>query len=577
MQLRSTPPTAAALAAALFALLPDAAAAPDATSTTLVSRSTTGEFGDFNSGVGGGRTIAVSDSGRFVAFTSEATNLVPGDTNLRRDVFLRDRELGTTVRVSVGDQGQQGDGNCSGVAVSNDGRFVAFGSDSTNLVPNDSNNTVDVFLWDATTGTSRLVSQTPTGASGDSRSEFPSMDGLGRRIVFQSRATDLVAGDSNGFQDVFVWERATGAIELVSVSSTGAPSTGVSANPYLARDGRYVAFETGATWDPMDPNNLADIYVRDIDGGTTELVGGQPGGYNAAVRDPAISMGGRYVTFATSATNVIPTNQNGLSDVYRADRQTGVIEQVSLATNGDQPNDASFAGDISVDGAWVAFESNATNIDPSVTSSASLFVRRVDQEWTELVSVSHAGDPLVFPATDASIGGDGRFVAFRTGDTSAVPGDPYGYFDVVMRDRGFGTRSAGGTYCQSTPNSTGVMAEMAVVGSNKLAAQQLVLGAEFLPQNSLGYFLFSQDTGDVLGFGGSQGRLCLGGSIFRLSNFIQSSGANGAVALPLPFGQLPPAATLAAGESWNFQYWFRDTSGGQATSNTSSAVCVPLY
>ena len=104
-----------------------------------------------------------------------------------------------------------------------------------------------------------------------------------------------------------------------------------------------------------------------------------------------------------------------------------------------------------------------------------------------------------------------------------MPGDPYGYFDVVIRDRGFGTRSAGGTYCQSTVNSTGVMAELAVVGSNKLSTQQLVLGAEFLPQNSLGYFLFSQDAGNALGFGGSQGRLCLGGSIFRLSNFVQSS------------------------------------------------------
>ncbi|MEZ6013540.1 MAG: hypothetical protein R3F49_00370 [Planctomycetota bacterium] len=130
------------------------------------------------------------------------------------------------------------------------------------------------------------------------------------------------------------------------------------------------------------------------------------------------------------------------------------------------------------------------------------------------------------------------------------------------------------TYCTATTNSSGAAAAIGLSGSTRLQDLALDLNATGLPQQSLGYFIFSQNQDFVAGFGGGQGNLCLGAPIFRLSNFVRNSGATGTVTLPLPFGGLPPGATLDIGEAWNFQYWFRDALGGAATSNTSNGVRV---
>ncbi|MEM1449006.1 MAG: hypothetical protein AAGI22_07820 [Planctomycetota bacterium] len=561
---------------ALTALVAPALAL-DATSTSRVSVGPGGAQANGGSGGGFGRTISVSDSGRFVAFTSEATNLVAGDTNNEQDVFLRDREAGTTVRCSVGGSGQQGNGRCENVTVSNDGRFVAYSSRSTNLVPGDTNATWDIFLWDATTGTSSLLSRGMGGSPGNGESYWPSMDEDGDRIVFESEATDLVPGDANGFQDIFVYRRTTDSIAIVSVADNEDPATGDSSTPSISRDGRLVAFASRSRFDPLDPNTLTDVYVRDLVADTTELTPSQSGGFNVDLTEPSISTGGRYVAFQSRASNIPGGSNDGRWDVYRYDRQTDTTVLVSRATDGTDANLDAFIGGMSFDGAWITFVTRSTTLAPGLTNALRCYVRRVDQEWTERVSVSDAGTDLVGINSEPTIAGDGRFICFRTDQPNAVPGDTNLAFDIMVRDRGFGTRSAGGTYCNSTANSSGQPSELTVGGTNKLVDQSLVLVAEFLPANSLGYFLFSETPGNVLGFGGSQGRLCLGGSIFRLSNFVQSSGGNGVVTLPLPFGQLPPAAMLAVGDTWNFQYWFRDAVGGTATSNTSSAVCVPLY
>ncbi|MEM6673698.1 MAG: hypothetical protein AAF726_12705 [Planctomycetota bacterium] len=566
------------LLAAPFVLLAPSASAWDAASTDLVSRSSGGALGNGPSGVGPGRPIAVTEDGRFIAFTSSASNLVPGDTNGATDVFLRDRDLGTTVRCSVGDSGQQGDGNCEMVAVSEDGRFVAYGSRSSNLVPGDSNGTLDVFLWDATTGTSALVSRAPGGSPGNGESTWPSVDGTGGRVVFQSLASDLVASDANNQRDCFVYDVSTGLVDIVSLGPSDEPGTGPSVTPTISRDGRFVAFASGSTWDPLDPNGVTDIYVRDLVLRTTELVGGQSGGYGLDLAEPSISSGGRYVAFHSRSASIPGGSTNGRWSVYRFDRQQDSFELISRSTAGTSAAADCFIGGMSVDGAWISFTTRDANIVPSTTSAVvRCYVRRVDQEWTELISVGETGQILDQVSEEPVVAGDGRFVCFRTADPDGAIGDGNLVQDVLIRDRGFGTRSAGGTYCVSTPNSSGVPAELSVFGTNKLVDQQLILRAEFLPAGSLGYFLFSETPGDVLGFGNGQGRLCLGGQIFRLSNFIQSSGTGGEVTLPLPFAQLPPAATLSVGDTWNFQYWFRDAVAGQATSNTSSAVCVPLY
>jgi opacity protein-like surface antigen len=129
-------------------------------------------------------------------------------------------------------------------------------------------------------------------------------------------------------------------------------------------------------------------------------------------------------------------------------------------------------------------------------------------------------------------------------------------------------------YCVATNNSSGSAASITAQGSVRLQDQALDFVTGGLPQQSLGYYIFSASQALTPGFGGGQGYLCLGGSIFRLSSFVRNSGTTGSVALALPFGGLPPGASLDIGESWNFQYWFRDSVGGTATSNTSNAVQI---
>jgi hypothetical protein len=130
------------------------------------------------------------------------------------------------------------------------------------------------------------------------------------------------------------------------------------------------------------------------------------------------------------------------------------------------------------------------------------------------------------------------------------------------------------SYCTAEPNSTGISAAIGTSGTTSISSGNLALTGSALPQNSLGYFLFAQDQGFVPLFGGSSGNLCLSGSLFRLSNFVQSSGGAGQVSLPMPYGNLPGANSFDIGDSWNFQYWYRDQSGGVPTSNTTDGVNI---
>src|SRR6266446_5338687 len=186
---------------------------------------------------------ALSADGRFVAFDSAATDLVAADTNGVSDVLVHDRQTGTTERVSVASDGTQGNGK-SGLlsfafppALSADGRFVAFVSFATNLVAGDTNGATDVFVHDRQTGITERVSVASDGTQGNNASSYPVLSADGRFVAFDSDATDLVAGDTNGTTDVFVHDRQTGATERMSVASGGVQGNGFSAGPALSADG----------------------------------------------------------------------------------------------------------------------------------------------------------------------------------------------------------------------------------------------------------------------------------------------------------------------------------------------------
>src|SRR5438477_375290 len=201
---------------------------------------------------GASLSSALSADGRFVAFDSAATDLVAADTNGWTDVFVRDRQTGMTARVSVASDGTQANNVSSYCALSADGRFVAFQSDATNLVVDDTNGKTDVFVHDRQTGTTERVSVgSGGGTQGTGNSggffAFPALSADGRLVAFQSDATNLVAGDTNGATDLFVHDRQTGTTERATVASGAPQGNGFSAGPVLSAASRFAASASTAT------------------------------------------------------------------------------------------------------------------------------------------------------------------------------------------------------------------------------------------------------------------------------------------------------------------------------------------
>ena len=267
---------------------------------------------------------AVSADGRFVAFWSLASTLVPGDTNGTTDVFVRDRQAGTTERVSVNSAGEQGDHHSESPAVSADGRFVAFTSSASNLAAGDTDGVSDVFLRDRQAGTTEGVSIVTPSPEFGNFSASPAISADGRYVAFDSRE-DLVPDDTNGGFDVFVRDRATGVLERVSVDSAGAQGDDWSLAPSINTDGRYVAFTSFAENLVADDNNFdADIFVHDRQSGTTVRAGvasdGTETGFELDSLNAALSADGQVVAFESEGALVAEDSEFPV-DVFVHDEQ----------------------------------------------------------------------------------------------------------------------------------------------------------------------------------------------------------------------------------------------------------------
>ncbi len=318
--------------------------------------------GDAN---GASRIPAISANGRYVIFESDADNLVSGDNNGVTDIFVHDRQTGATTRVSLVNGGGEGNGGSRSPTVSGDGRLVAFESDADNLVSGDANNVTDIFVHDRQTGTTTRVSIATGGAEANGASYLAGISADGRFVGFSANASNLDAGDSNGFTDVYVHDRQTAVTEWVSVSTGASPANGNSYWPALSADGRYVAFFSEAgNLAAGDTNNFFDVFVRDRQTETTERVSvpGAVGQGNGSSFVADISDDGRYVTYYSSAFNLVSGDSNGQDDVFLFDRQTTTTTRLSLSADDQQGNGSSWIPAISGDGAAVIFSSRATNL-----------------------------------------------------------------------------------------------------------------------------------------------------------------------------------------------------------------------
>ena len=321
----------------------------------------------------------ISTDGRFVVFESSADNLVAGDTNNSLDIFVHDRQARATERNSVDSLGVQGNYDSLNPSISEDGRYLAFDSHSDNLVPGDTNWRRDIFVHDRQTRVTERVSIDSLGAEGNQHSYFPSISADGSHVAFETLSDNLVSGDTNGYWDVFVHDRQTGVTELVSKDSLGVQGNSASHNPSISGDGRLVAFDSlSSNLVPGDTNDVFDIFVHDRQTGVTELASQDSLGVQGNNRCfmPSISADGRFVAFESSASNLWPGDLDLRKDVFVHDRQSGITEQVSVNSLGRGAIDSSVETSISSDGRYVAFISDADNLVLGDSNlGADVFVR----------------------------------------------------------------------------------------------------------------------------------------------------------------------------------------------------------
>ncbi|UCG88703.1 MAG: PKD domain-containing protein, partial [Gemmatimonadota bacterium] len=404
-----------------------------ADTTERVSVATDGTQGNAES-----RDSAISADGRFVSFVSEATALVAGDTNGSLDVFVRDRLTGQTERVSVASDGTQGDSASWAGNISGNGRYVAFSSLASNLAALDDNAAFDVFVHDRQTGQTERVSVATDGTQGDENSWNPAISSDGRYVAFESHATTLVAGDANAKIDVFVHDRATGQTERVSVATDGTQGDADSWQAAISADGRYVGFHSySGALVAADTNGKVDVFVHDRLTGETQRVSvasdGTQGDGNSEC--PSLSADGRYVAFASYATTLVPFDTNDIWDVFVHDRHTGQTQRVSVTTSGAQVKRTSRYPSISADGRYVAFHSGADEYVTDYNNSIDIFLHDRQTAHTQRVSVTSGGAEASGDSEYPAVSADGRCVAFRSAAEDLVVDDTNGVRDVFVRTR----------------------------------------------------------------------------------------------------------------------------------------------
>lgn len=388
----------------------------------------------------GSVSSAISADGRFVAFASTADNLVHGDTNATYDIFVHDLKTGKTKRASVTSSGAETHGLNFHPSISADGRLVAFSSDAPDLVHGDNNGTTDIFVHDMKTGKTRRVSVSSSGVEADSYSENASISENGRFVAFQSNADNLVSGDTNTQQDVFVRDLKNDKTRRVSVSSAGAEGDDSSSSPSISADGRLVVFGSQATTlVPNDGNATGDIFVNDRKTHKTRRLSLSSSGAEADDYSngfPSISANGRFVAFSSHATNLVGHDLNGKSDIFLRDLDKKTTKLISVSSSGEQANDNSFLVDplvVSNDGRYLAFISLATNLVAGGTTGEQVFLRDVKRHKTRLLNVSGSGVQGDGPSFDPSMTPDGRVISFSSDATNLVAHDTNGNEDIFVR------------------------------------------------------------------------------------------------------------------------------------------------
>ncbi len=303
---------------------------------------------------------SVSADGRYVAFNGYATNLVLGDTNGTSDIFVKDMQTGAVILASTTADGTQANGVNNGASISDDGRYVAFASYATNLVAGDTNNTWDVFVKDLQSGALIHANTAADGTQANGWTSIPSISADGRYVTFASAATNLVPEDTDNTPDIFIKDLQTGTITRANTTADWTEAK-IYADGRVSADGRYVVFVSTPT-DPITgaaTGGPVDIFVKDLQTGVLTRVGP-----SADESIPTISGDGRYVAFSSDASNLVAGDTNGIADIFVRDLQTGAVARVNTAADGSQANEYTdtYTSAITADGRYIVFASIASNL-----------------------------------------------------------------------------------------------------------------------------------------------------------------------------------------------------------------------
>ena len=402
--------------------------------------------------------VTVDKAGRWVAYESSDPFITSDDANGKSDIFVYQLkefvyEIGSIQRVSIGYDGQEGNGDSFNPVLSPEGDWIAYTSFATNLVVGDTNDALDVFLSGIDLGPER-ISVTSVGAQANGDSYFATVSHNADGVAFVSDATNLVANDTNNASDIFLRDRLAGETVLISKSVTGGAANGDSTMPAISADGQRVAFVSAASnLIASDTNERRDIFIHDRSSGATELLtrglgGAQANGDSWA---PVMSSDGRFVAFFSDASNLVANDTNAASDVFLLDLYTGVIDRVSVADSGVQANGAS-GGEavsgpepgnawglaVSDDGRFVSFISQASNLVENDTNNQSdVFLRDRLAQTTIRINMANGVEASGGPqgshyAGAVAMSGDASVIGYISDATNLHPGDANPLADVFI-------------------------------------------------------------------------------------------------------------------------------------------------
>lgn len=399
------------------------------------------ETGNAESNANSQSWVDISEDGQLVFFQSGADNLV--DTPVIgpfNHIYVRDRSAGTTELITVDINGDAANNSHYAFDATPDGRFVAWESFATTLDGSacSSNGNSAIFIRDRANQSTECISFHSDGTTvANGRSGSPVISADGNVVAYLSNATNLVAGDLNGTTDVFVHFRDTGETRRVNVSSSGQEANGKSFKLDLSQDGKFVVFDSDAdNLVANDMNNSGDLFLHDLDAGTTRLLVTTSSGdqLNEDNWAPRISADGNHVTFLSGASNLAADVGGGRMYVHEID--TGVNEAVHVNSNEETgTGGAIWLHDISRNGRYVVMRSNSPNLDPrNPLLETHYFIRDRHAGTTWMVDVNNDGEKAspTFSTGAAAISNNGRFVAFESPGTNLVDGDTNNSWDVFV-------------------------------------------------------------------------------------------------------------------------------------------------